>query len=208
MILKGKKFILGVTGSIASYKSCELLRRLKEEGAEVKVVMTKNATKFISPLTFQTLSENPVYVEMFYPIDPLEGKNLKGLEKRVSPNVSRGNRLIHIKLTEWADVVLIAPATANIIAKTACGIADDLISTILTSFQGPIIFAPAMDEGMYKNAIFRENVNKLKEKGYHHNTCCKRSTGKWKSWRRQIPSCRRDYEICQQGVISKRGFCR
>ncbi|GAI49061.1 unnamed protein product, partial [marine sediment metagenome] len=80
MTLKGKNFILGVTGSIASYKSCELLRKLKEEGAEVKVVMTKNATEFISPLTFQTLSGNPVYVEMFYP-----------LEKQVPPNVLTEN---------------------------------------------------------------------------------------------------------------------
>ena len=153
MIFKGKKFILGVTGSIAGYKSCELLRKLKEEGAEIKVVMTKNATKFITPLTFQTLSANQVYMEMF----PANSLTVPHLD----------NGLVHIKLTEWADALLVAPATSNIIAKTACGIADDLLSTLLVSFQGPIILAPAMDEGMYKNAIFKENVNKLKEKGYY-----------------------------------------
>ena len=160
MTLRGKKFILGVTGSIASYKSCQLVRKLKEEGAEVKVVMTKNATEFIGPLTFQTISKNPVYVEMF-----------PSSRKKVHSNLWAGlnlhDELVHIRLTEWADLILVAPATANIIAKTACGIADDLLSTILTSFEGPVIFAPAMDEGMYKNAIFRENTSKLKERGYH-----------------------------------------
>ena len=151
MVLKGKKIILGVTGSIASYKSCELLRRFKKEGAEVKVVMTENAARFISPLTFQTLSGNPVYSEMFYRLGEKTGQST----------------LVHIKLTQWADFMLVAPATANVIAKTACGIADDLLSTMLTSFQRTIIFAPAMDEGMYKNVIFKENISKLKERGYH-----------------------------------------
>jgi len=155
MIFKGKKFILGVTGSIACYKSCQLLRKLQEEGAQVKVVMTGNASEFISPLTFQTLSGNPVYLKMF-------DKPGKG-----SINYSNHEELVHIKLTQWADAMIVAPATANVISKTACGIADDLLSTLLVSFQGPIIFAPAMDEGMYRNVIFRENSNKLKDKGYH-----------------------------------------
>ena len=147
MSLKGKRIILGITGSIASYKSCQLLRQFREEGAQVRVVMTENAAKFVSPLTFQTLSGNQVYLKMFSPVQT--------------------DDLVHIELTQWADVLLVVPATANIIAKTACGIADNLLSTLLVSFRGPIIFAPAMDEGMYKNAIFKENINKLKEKGYH-----------------------------------------
>ncbi len=153
MILKGKKIILGVTGSIAIYKSCELLRKLREEGAEVKVIMTKNAAKFISPLTFQTLSGNPVYLEMFCPLEDNTWTN--------------HSELVHIKLTQWADCMLVAPATANIISKTACGISDDLLSTTLTSFQGPIILTPAMDEGMYKNVIFKDNLSKLSGRGYH-----------------------------------------
>ncbi len=156
MILKNKKLILGVTGSIACYKSCQLLRKLQKEGAQVKVVMTENASKFVSPLTFQTLSGNPVYLKMF-----------NELTNDTQSNVSNHEELVHIKLTQWADAMIIAPATANIISKAACGIADDLLSTLLISFQGPIIFAPAMDEGMYKNAIFSENLNKLKDNGYH-----------------------------------------
>ena len=145
MSLKEKKVLLGVTGSIASYKSCELIRRLKMEGAEVKAVMTKNATEFITPLTLRTLSENPVYLDMF----------------KLQDN------LVHIRLTEWADLIIVAPATANIIAKTACGIADDLLSTLLCAFRGPVIFAPAMDEGMYENPVLREHCQKLQERGYH-----------------------------------------
>ncbi|MCK4905046.1 bifunctional phosphopantothenoylcysteine decarboxylase/phosphopantothenate--cysteine ligase CoaBC [bacterium] len=156
MMFEGKKFILGVTGSIACYKSCQLLRKLQEEGAQVKVVMTDNATKFINPLTFQTLSGNPVYLKMFNKLD-----------KNTQIQASNHEELVHIKLTQWADAMFVAPATANIISKTACGIADDLLSTLLISFQGPIIFAPAMDEGMYKNVIFRENLGKLKDKGYY-----------------------------------------
>jgi phosphopantothenoylcysteine decarboxylase/phosphopantothenate--cysteine ligase len=145
MKFENKKFILGVTGSIASYKSCQLLRKLREEGGDVKVVMTKNAIEFISPLTFKTLSSNPVYSDMF----------------------DYNHELAHIRLTEWADMVVVVPATANIIAKAACGIADDLLSTLLVSFKGPVIFAPAMDKDMYHNSIFKENLEKLKKAGYN-----------------------------------------
>ncbi len=195
MTLKGKNFILGVTGSIASYKSCELLRKLKEEGAEVKVVMTKNATEFISPLTFQTLSGNPVYVEMFYP-----------LEKQVPPNVLTENELVHIKLTEWANMILVAPATANIIAKTACGIADDLLSTILISFKGPVIFAPAMDEGMYKNAIFKENLNKLKERGYHIIPAVRGALASGKIGEGRFPSIEEIMRYIKDALLAKEDF--
>ncbi|MDD5454388.1 MAG: flavoprotein, partial [Candidatus Ratteibacteria bacterium] len=109
MTLKNKKIILGITGSIACYKSCQLLRKLQEEGAQVKVVMTRNASKFVSPLTFQTLSGNTVYLEMF--------------KEAAQSNVSNHEELVHIKLTRWANAIVIAPATANIISKTACGIA-------------------------------------------------------------------------------------
>lgn len=144
MSFQGKNFVLGVTGSIASYKSCQLLRKIKSEGGNVKVVMTKNAMEFVTTLTFKTLSGNPVYFDMF----------------------DYDYELAHIKLTEWADMIIVAPATANIIAKTACGIADDLLSTLLVSFRGPVIIAPAMDEDMYNNPILKQNLRKLKKSGY------------------------------------------
>jgi len=154
-MFKDKKIILGVTGSIAAYKSCLLVRKLREEGAQVKVVMTENACRFVTPLTFKTLSGNQVYLRMFY--EP----------RKNGIAFSDERELIHIRLTQWADLMVVAPATANIISKTACAIADNLLSTLLISFQGPIVFVPAMDDGMYRNKIFNENLNKLKDKGYH-----------------------------------------
>jgi phosphopantothenoylcysteine decarboxylase/phosphopantothenate--cysteine ligase len=157
MRFQGKNFILGVTGSIACYKSCQLLRKIKAEGGDVKVVMTKNAAEFVTPLTFKTLSANPVYSDMFTP-----------LEKSFSNSgFDYDYELAHIRLTEWADMVIVAPATANIIAKAACGIADDLLSTLLVSFNGTVVMVPAMDEEMYNNPIFKQNLAKLKKVGFN-----------------------------------------
>ena len=207
MTLKDKKFILGVTGSIASYKSCELLRKLKKEGAEVKVVMTKNATQFVGPLTFQTLSKNPVYWDMFEKPKINHGKGLRKRKSRQDESREKINfqrdKLVHIKLTEWADIVLVAPATANIIAKTACGVADDLLSTLLVSFQGPIVFAPAMDEGMYRNIIFKENVNKLKEKGYHIIPAIKGALASGKVGKGRLPALEEILEKVRKILSSK-----
>lgn len=137
------KIILGITGSIAGYKALELIRLLRRCGNEVKVVLTQSALQFVTPLSCQTLSDNEVYIEQF------------GLTKGIK----------HITLNEWGDILVIAPATANIIGKAANGIGDDLLSTTLLSFKKSILFVPAMDAGMWENRIVQENVKKLQNYG-------------------------------------------
>jgi len=141
-----KEIILGVTGSIAIYKSLDLISLLKEKKFNVTVIMTKEAQKFVKPLAFQTISENLVYTEMFIP------------PKEIDP--------LHVRLAEKADLVLICPATANIIGKIAQGICDDLLTCTVFSTKSPVIFCPAMNENMYKNKIVQENILKLKKFGY------------------------------------------
>jgi phosphopantothenoylcysteine decarboxylase/phosphopantothenate--cysteine ligase len=145
-MLSDKKIIVGITGGIAAYKSCEIVRRLKKLGAQVIVVMTGNAQKFVTPLTFETLSENEVVTEMFP-------------ERKVV-----GVR--HINLAQWADLILIAPATANVIGKTRAGIADDILTTVVISTKSPVMFAPSMNVNMYENPIFQANMEYLKKLGY------------------------------------------
>jgi len=145
-MLKGKKIILGITGGIAAYKSAELTRALIKEGAEVKVIMTKSATAFISPLTLQTLSGGMVYTEMFAPTDKYD--------------------MAHIALAQFADAFVIAPATGNIIGKIASGIADDLLSTTIMAAAKPTLVCPAMNDKMLENPIVQENISKLKSHGY------------------------------------------
>lgn len=145
--LKNKNIILGVTGGIACYKVVSLVSILKKQGANVDVIMTKNATEFVGPITFQTISQNPVVVDMFEP--------LKTADVR------------HISLAEKADAIIIAPATANIIGKVANGIADDMLSTVVMACKKPVIFAPAMNNNMYLNPIVQSNISKLKDFGYH-----------------------------------------
>lgn len=145
MRLKDRRVVLGVTGSIAAYKALEVLRRLKKEGADVWVVMTRNAQKFITPISFQTLSSHPVATGSFVPSpDPLP----------------------HINLATGCDLILVVPATANILSKAASGIGDDLLSTILIATTKPVVFAPAMHETMWQNPIIKQNVTRLKERGY------------------------------------------
>lgn len=144
----GKRILIGVTGGIAVYKICSLVRILKSKGWEVKVIMTKNAQKFVTPLTFEVLTENPVYIEMF--------------------GASR-DKIQHIALRDWADVVLIAPATANIIGKAAGGIADDLLSTTCLALylKTPKYMAPAMNTEMWLNSAVRENLPRLRKSNWH-----------------------------------------
>ncbi len=137
------KLLLGITGSIANYKACEIIRELKKKEIDIWVVMTKNATNFITPLTLKTLSENPVFIDMF-----AENSNFD---------------MPHISLSEICKTMLIAPATANIIGKIANGIADDLLSTLALSFKRNIFIAPAMNTAMYKNPAVQENIKKLKQ---------------------------------------------
>ncbi len=145
-MLKGKKIVLGITGSIAAYKAAEILSLLKKQGSEVRVIMTESATRFIQPLTFSTLSGYPVI------------SNLFSLSERFEIN--------HISLAQWADLILVAPATANIIGKVANGIADDILTATILAFQLPVIFAPAMNKKMISNPIYQENVKKLNTRGY------------------------------------------
>jgi len=144
-MLNRKHIVLGITSSISAYKSCELARMFVKSGAEVRVVMSKNATKFVGPIVFETLTRNKVALELFP-------------EKRDDP-------LEHISISDWADVFVVAPATANFIGKAATGIADDLISTVFLAMDVPVVIAPAMNSRMWKNKIVRENVEKLKKSG-------------------------------------------
>jgi phosphopantothenoylcysteine decarboxylase/phosphopantothenate--cysteine ligase len=143
---KAKDIILGVTASIAIYKACDILRRLKELGFAVTVVMTEEAQELIKPLVFQSLSGNKVYRGMFEHSDTWE--------------------IEHISLAEKADLVLIVPATANIIGKIACGICDDLLTCIVCATKAPVLIAPAMNENMYRNRIVQNNIKKLISLGY------------------------------------------
>ena len=140
-----RRILLGVTGSIAAYKACEIVRLLAKGGDDVKVVMTAAAREFVGPLTFQTLSRNPVFTDQFAP--PEEWK----------PE--------HIALASDIDLALVAPATANIIAKMRFGLADDLLSSVLLATRAPVFVAPAMNDGMWENAATRENVEVLRGRG-------------------------------------------
>lgn len=145
--LDGKKILLGITGSIAAYKSCELVRLFITEGASVYVMLSHNAPQFVTPLTLKTLSGHPVIQSIFDEAD--------------------FSSIMHVQAAHWADVIVIAPATANVIGKTACGIADDVITTAVMATKAPVIFAPAMNDQMYENKIYQENEAKLKKLGYH-----------------------------------------
>lgn len=142
-----KNVVLGVTGSIAAYKAAELTSMLVKREYEVYVVMTQAATKFVTPLTFQTLSRHRVYVDMF--------------------ETPQNWEIGHVSLAQRADVVLVAPATANFIAKLAAGLADDLLSATILATRAPVIIAPAMNVGMYENPIFQRAVTFLKKEGYY-----------------------------------------
>jgi len=149
--LAGKKILLGVTGCIAAYKSCLIVRELIKRGAEVKVVMTQSATEFIAPLTLATLSHNEVIVNTF-PKNQKDGTNLSTW---------------HIDYALWADLMLIVPATINTIAKISYGFADNALTTLVTALRSPLVIAPAADVDMYNNPINIENLDKLERLGYY-----------------------------------------
>ncbi len=138
--------ILGVTGSIAAYKACEITTGLVKSGVEVVVVMTQSARQFVTPLTFQTLSRNEVVTELF------------GRQEVHDPH--------HVSLSDRADLVLIAPATANIIGKLASGIADDILTCTVLASRSKVLLAPAMDDRMYNHPVVQGNIQKLKAIGY------------------------------------------
>ena len=144
-MLKGKKIVLGVTGGIAVYKAVDLVSRLRKQGCQVRVVMTEHAQQFVTPLTFKEISGNQVAVSMW--------------------SANQEFNVEHIALANWADAFLVAPATANIIAKMTYGLADDLLSTTLLAAQAPIVVCPAMNTGMYENPATQANIAKLMERG-------------------------------------------
>ncbi|MCX7705424.1 MAG: hypothetical protein N2115_04105 [bacterium] len=140
-----KNIVVGVCGSIAAYKVPSIIRKLQDNGWNVKVVMTRAAQKLITPLTFETISKNQVYTDMFK-------KNVWEIS--------------HISLSEFGKIILVVPATANIIGKVACGIADDLLSSTIMASSNKVIFAPAMNVRMWQNPIVQKNVENLKKLGY------------------------------------------
>lgn len=145
-MFNGKQIVLGVTGGIAVYKAVELVRLLTKAGADVHVIMTRSATEFVGPLTFQTLTANPVHTEIF--------------------NLIAEREIGHIALADRADLFIIAPATANVIGKIANGIADDMLTTTVMATKAPVLIAPAMNVNMCTNPIYRENEEKLRRHGY------------------------------------------
>jgi phosphopantothenoylcysteine decarboxylase/phosphopantothenate--cysteine ligase len=146
-ILSGKAIIVGVTGGIAAYKAAELVRELGRKEARLHVVMTRNAQEFITPLTLQTLSGNPVQTDLF--------------------SLVEGSKIGHVTLADRADLVVIVPATANIIGKVANGIADDFLSTMIMATKSPVLFAPSMNVNMWNNVAVQQNVARLEKAGYH-----------------------------------------
>lgn len=144
--MKKRTVVLGVTGSIAAYRACDIISALRKESIDIQVVLTKEAGRFITPLTLQTLSGNKVIADMFE------------LPQEWDP--------IHTSIADKADLVLIAPATANIIGKLAGGICDDILSCVVFATGAPILIAPAMNEKMYKHRIVQSNIAKLKTLGY------------------------------------------
>ncbi len=145
-MLSGKTVVIGVTGGIAAYKAAEVISRLRKMNAAVHVIMTKNACQFITPLTLQTLSQNPVVTDMFSQPSRWE--------------------IGHISLAEKADIILVVPATGNMIGKVANGMADDMLSTTIMAAKAPVLFACAMNTNMYENPIVQANISRLSEKGY------------------------------------------
>lgn len=146
-MLQGKSIVLGVSGGIAVYKVVELLRLLTKAGADVHVIMTKNAQEFVTPLTFQALSGNPVHTDLF--------------------SLYQEQEIDHISLADRADLFLLAPATANLVGKIAQGLADDLLTTSIMATKAPVLIVPAMNSNMYENPVYQRNQESLTDYGYH-----------------------------------------
>lgn len=144
--MKAKTIVLGVCGGIAAYKACEIARLLIKSGHSVHVMMTKAATQFVTPLTFQALTGNPIASDLF--------------------SLTQESEIGHIQLADKADLILIAPATADMLAKASHGFCDDIISTVLLATKAPIVFAPSMNVHMFENPITQENIARLRKLGH------------------------------------------
>lgn len=147
VMFQNKKIVLGISGGISAYKAVDLASRLTKEGATVSVIMTENATKFVTPLTFRAITHQPVITDMFEEPEAWDTK--------------------HVSLAEGADAFIVAPATANILGKVASGIADDMLTTTIMATKAPVLFVPAMNTGMFENSILQDNIKLLFEHGYH-----------------------------------------
>ncbi|MGZ8142956.1 MAG: bifunctional phosphopantothenoylcysteine decarboxylase/phosphopantothenate--cysteine ligase CoaBC, partial [Methylosarcina sp.] len=146
-MIEYKRILLGVSGGIAAYKSAELVRLLRKQGSEVRVVMTASAMRFINPLTFQALSGNAVHTDLL--------------------DAESENAMDHISLARWAEVMIIAPATANVIAKLSHGLADDLLTTLYLAATSPVYIAPAMNQAMWAKPVTQDNMKTLRRHGVH-----------------------------------------
>jgi phosphopantothenoylcysteine decarboxylase/phosphopantothenate--cysteine ligase len=184
MNLKNKNIILCITGSIAAYKSVYLASFFNKKGANVYAVLTKNATKFITPITFKTITKNKVTTDMF----------------------DKSDFIPHISLAELADIIVVAPATANIIAKAATGMADDMVSTLLLSSQAPKIIVPAMNVNMYNNSITQINIQILKDNGFFimppdegYQACGAKGAGRF-------PKIKKIYSFILKSIIDKKSI--
>lgn len=168
-----KTIVIGITGGIAAYKAIEVVNQLHKDGYNIEVIMTQSAQKFITPLTFQTISGNQVVSNMFDPVAQWDTK--------------------HIALARKADLFAIVPATANIIGKIANGIADDMLSTTVMATKAPVLIFPAMNTAMYENPIVQSNLIRLTQYGYKiyetdngHLACGEQGTGKLLTWERIV----------------------
>ena len=146
MLIKGKTVVLGIGGGIAAYKSCEICRLLVKEGADVHVLLTNAAKEFVTPLTLQTLSQNTIHTDLF--------------------DLTQEQKIGHITLADKADIIVIAPATADLIAKAAHGLANDLLTNVLLATRAPVLFCPSMNVKMWEHKATQSNVQRLKELGY------------------------------------------
>ena len=156
-MLRSKRITIGITGGIAAYKTVELVRLLVKQNTDVNLIMTDAAKRFVQPLLFSSICSGRVYTDMF--------------DSQICQDMYNGRKsdkgITHIELAQRSDLLVIAPATANIIAKSACGIADDLLSTVILAAGCDVVFCPAMNTAMYENPITQRNISKLKELGYH-----------------------------------------
>ena len=166
-MLKDKVVILGITGGIAAYKSCELVREFVKAGANVHVILTEAARHFVTPLTLQTLSRNPVYTDMFETFSPSSDLNTYAPFDEAQGMLKHLRTTNHISLSDRADIILVAPACANTIAKVAHGICDDLLTTTICATKAPVIFAPSMNVNMWNNPVTQGNIKHLKNLKYH-----------------------------------------
>ncbi len=187
-MLQNKTIVLGITGGIAAYKAAEVVSGLKKLGADVKVIMTKSAAEFITPLTFMSLSQSPVYTEMFSAPAAWETQ--------------------HISLAKAADVFAVLPCTANVIGKIANGIADDMLTTTVMATKAPVLIAPAMNTNMYENPIVQENIEKLKSLGYSFvaPACGRLACGDTGKGKLAAPEEILD-EIIRLALLSQRDLC-